>query len=50
MITLFPVIYNQDLPLQRFNSQKTKDFTKRAYTWLKLKMREVKINDLLGRR
>ena len=44
------VIYNQDLPLQRFNSQKTKDFTKRAYTWLKLKMREVKINDLLGRR
>lgn len=50
MITLFPVIYNQDLSLQRFNSQKTKDFTKRAYTWLKLKMREVKINDLLGRR
>lgn len=37
MITLFLVIYNQDLPLQRFNSQKTKDFTKRAYTWLKLK-------------
>jgi len=34
---LFLEFYNPVLPLQRFNSEKTKNFTKSTYTWERLK-------------